>query len=173
MVNLINVLIWKETQHGHYSVRNAYRLLLEDENNECGSNPLRNNHCGKKLERLYIFLGNEWWKLRYEWWRSLNQKQPKYSQKIQALPLASLSWVLGSLPTMENVCRRGVITSGSYDLCKMELEDGVHALWSCLMLGLAIFRDIGAAGIGVVICDCLGQIIPYWCLVSKAEPFIQ
>lgn len=42
----------------------------------------------------------------------------------------------------------------------MELEDGVHALWSFLMLGLAIFRDIGAAGIGVVIRDRLGQIIP-------------
>jgi ribonuclease HI len=104
--NQEDILRWKGTKNGVFSVKSAYHLQKEIEFASMASSSSRGevNSIWKRIWSLPI---------------------PSVEKKIL--------WRASNdiLPTRENLCRRRIITDPLCPLCGLEAESGFHVLWQC------------------------------------------
>nr|POE80999.1 putative ribonuclease h protein [Quercus suber] len=104
-VNL-DTLVWPFSFDGVYSVRSAYRLLVE----------LNRKHLPNPSA---IELGKGLWK--GIWRLGVPQKIKHFLWRA----------VREALPTKINLCKRQVVVDGMCKQCRDSAEDSIHALWFC------------------------------------------
>jgi ribonuclease HI len=104
--NQEDILIWRGTKNGIFSVRSAYYMQMEmvSRNEGACSENEKQNRIWKRIWSLSVpnseknFL-----------WRACND----------------------ILPTKENLCKRKIIMDPLCMFCGMEVESGLHILWQC------------------------------------------
>jgi hypothetical protein len=104
--NQEDIIIWRGTKNGIFSVRSAYHMQMEmvSRNEGACSESEKQNRIWKRIWSLSVpnseknFL-----------WRACNN----------------------ILPTKENLCRRKIIMDSLCMFCGMEVESGFHILWQC------------------------------------------
>jgi ribonuclease HI len=101
-----DVLIWRGTKSGVYSVRSGYRFLLEEElkNLPSSSSPSQMNQVWRAVWSLQVPR-----KIQMFTWRALKD----------------------SLPSKLNLWKRKVVQDPICELCSAQTEDLVHAFWDC------------------------------------------
>nr|POE57700.1 putative ribonuclease h protein [Quercus suber] len=102
-------LYWPSKVNGIYSVKAGCRLLIEDELIS-STGPLTPPHPKSKWKGL--------WKLRI-------------SNRTKTLLWRAIS---DALPTRVHLVKRKVLSNATCQLCGLEQEYTLHALWSCLKL---------------------------------------
>ena len=104
-----DVLIWKETNHGNYTTKSAYKMLWKHAtmSKPGPSDPSAHSAFWKEIWSLRVPT-----KVRHFVWRACTD----------------------SLPTKKNLFTRKVTRSPTCDTCRSEVEDTVHALWGCQSL---------------------------------------
>ena len=98
-----DALIWKETNHGNYTTKSAYKMLWKHATmSKSGpSDPSAHSAFWKEIWSLRVPT-----KVRHFVWRACTD----------------------SLPTKKNLFTRKVTRSPTCDTCRSEVEDMVHAL---------------------------------------------
>jgi hypothetical protein len=101
-----DVLCWRSTSTGEFSVRSAYHLEVERVNREKGegSNSQGNSEIWKLIWRLRI---------------------PNTTKTFLWKACSNI------LPTKQNLEKRRVVDNDGCNLCNGETESVVHALWTC------------------------------------------
>jgi ribonuclease HI len=101
-----DVLCWRSTSTGEFSVRSAYHLEVERVNREKGEGS--NSQGNSKIWRLI-------WRLRI----------PNTTKTFLWKACSNI------LPTKQNLEKRRVVDNDGCNLCNGEIESVVHALWTC------------------------------------------
>jgi hypothetical protein len=116
VTNQADVLIWRGTAKGTFSVRSAYHIQTEKERMDKAESSLRlrKSTIWDKIWKLHIPQAE-----KHFLWRACHE----------------------SLPTRDNLCHRKVITDPSCPICMKETETTFHALWQC-----SSACDVWAAG---------------------------
>ena len=105
-----DILIWPKTRDGNYSIKSGYQLLRELEINELAS--LSDSGENKK------FCSGLW--------------KMKVPNKLKTFAWRACT---NSLPTLDNLVKRKIVSSPICPMCKREPETVIHTLWSCETLG--------------------------------------
>jgi ribonuclease HI len=108
--DVVDKLIWGGERNGQYSVRSAYRMLLVE-------NQVDTPSCSDE-GRWKSFWTQVWSvrvppKVRHFLWRACSN----------------------ALPTMANLCKRGITVTRRCSFCQVDDETIVHALWLCPLIG--------------------------------------
>lgn len=103
-------LVWKHEGSGEYSVKSGYRVL----NSDYLRDPKYKSSCGEEYKVFYTALWslNIPGKIKIHIWRSVNNLVPHFC----------------------NLARGSLCAVALCPLCKEELENSDHLLWSCRIL---------------------------------------
>jgi hypothetical protein len=101
-----DILLWRGTPNGNFSVRSAYFMELNRKQKEAGeaSTPSDDEGFWKDIWHLKITNSTKTFL-----WRACSD----------------------ILPSKAKLARKGVVDKDTCDLCGREAETAVHALWSC------------------------------------------
>lgn len=111
----VDTVIWPHTTNGRYSVRSAYRFLMERANRD------RPSHSS--MENESIMWKNIW--------------------SLKAIPrIKSFLWraCLEALPTKANLFKRHLASSPLCEECHRDPEDIMHVIWYCKITN-EVWRD--------------------------------
>ena len=104
------MLFWPYTNNGVYTCKSGYRFLKEEAEMEATIPPLRDKHVWKAIWSMQVPQ-----KVKMFIWRACQN----------------------AMPTKQALMRRTIIGNSICDRCQAEVEDPLHALWTCIELDTA------------------------------------